>query len=77
MGLENPGGGGPRVLIRKYRHGDEKQIVRLVNKRTMVTVNPFFFKAARREMIVSTSNWHMVIASHLFIAGTYIALTIV
>ena len=47
--LEN----GPKVLIRKYRYGDEKAIIRLVNEGTMVTVNPFFFRAATREMIVS------------------------
>ena len=48
--LEN----GPKVLIRKYRYGDEKAIIRLVNEGTMVTVNPFFFRAATREMIVSS-----------------------
>ena len=50
MDLEEPG---PKVLIRKYRYGDEKAIIRLVNEGTMVTVNPFFFRAATREMIVS------------------------
>ena len=50
MELEEPG---PKVLIRKYRYGDEKAIIRLVNQGTMVTVNPFFFRAATREMIVS------------------------
>ena len=44
----------PKVLIRKYRYGDEKAIIRLVNEGTMVTVNPFFFRAATREMIVSS-----------------------
>ena len=47
--LEN----GPKVLIRKYRYGDEKAIIRLVNEGTMVTVNPFFLRSATREMIVS------------------------
>ena len=50
MDLQEPG---PRVLIRKYRFGDEKAIIRLVNEGTMVTVNPFFLRAATREMIVS------------------------
>ena len=45
---------GPKVLIRKYRYGDEKAIIRLVNEGTMVTVNPFFLRAATREVIVST-----------------------
>ena len=49
MDLQEPG---PRVLIRKYRFGDEKAILRLVNEGTMVTVNPFFLRAATREMIV-------------------------
>ena len=44
---------GPKVLIRKYRYGDEKAIIRLVNEGTMVTVNPFFLRAATREVIVS------------------------
>lgn len=48
MELQEPG---PRVLIRKYRFGDEKAIIRLVNEGTMVTVNPFFLRAATREMI--------------------------
>ena len=50
MELEQPG---PRVLIRKYRYGDEKAIIRLVKEGTMMTVNPFFFSAATREMTVS------------------------
>ena len=44
---------GPKVHIRKYRYGDEKAIIRLVNEGTMVTVNPFFLRAATREVIVS------------------------
>ena len=54
---------GPKVLIRKYRYGDEKAIIRLVNEGTMVTVNPFFLRAATREVIVSTKIKQIIIGS--------------
>jgi len=61
---------GPRVLIRKYRYGDEKAIIRLVNEGTMVTVNPFFLRAATREVIISiilmfSGSSHLDVCRHL------------
>jgi len=55
---------GPKVLIRKYRYGDEKAIIRLVNEGTMVTVNPFFLRAATREVIAQVI---LMFAAILFI----------
>ena len=53
----------PKVLIRKFRYGDEKAIIRLVNEGTMVTVNPFFLRSATREIIVS---FLMIMPENLF-----------
>jgi len=55
---------GPKVVIRKFRYGDEKAIIRLVNEGTMVTVNPFFLRAATREMIAQVI---LMLAAILFI----------
>ena len=60
---------GPKVLIRKYRYGDEKAIIRLVNDGTMATVNPFFLRSATREVIVS-----VIIRNHFVIHKLYFSL---
>lgn len=64
-----------RVLIRKYRHGDEKPIVDLVNSTTMITVNPFFFSAATKEMVAQAI---LIQAAVLFIiVGTSLEYSLV
>ena len=53
-----------KILIRKYRYGDDDDIRALVNEATMDTVWPFFFGAARREAIAQIV---LMVAALLFI----------
>ena len=53
-----------KVLIRKYRLGDDSQIKSLLKDAAMSTVWPFFFSSARRELV---SQMILLLAAILFV----------
>ena len=53
-----------KVLIRKYRLGDDSQIKSLLKDASMSTVWPFFFSSARREFV---SQIILLLAAILFV----------
>lgn len=45
------------VCVRPYRFGDDLQIQSVVTEGTMITVMPFFWQAATREMTAQVNDY--------------------
>ena len=54
----------PKVLVRKFRQGDEKAIKKIIAKETLVTVNPFFLSSVVREGVIQFT---LMLSAVLFI----------
>lgn len=54
-----------KILVRKYRQGDEAAVKKLVAQGALVTVNPFFLNSVVKEGIIQLT---LMLAAVLFIA---------
>lgn len=55
-----------KVIIRRYKYGDETQLKKLLHEAALTTIWPVFMATAKREII---SQSILIVAAILFVAG--------